>query len=223
MQNLKSKLNGFVTGLLFAISLTVLAAGLTDLSDSATKGKVSRAHGGTGNVMSLSAASAAASAVNTAGGLVATDSGNKLPALDGSALTAISAAQVTGVLAISGAVVTNDTFVAASSTVMTPVHHATAPTYIANHTFTTTDVNTLSPINAGSSAPLTMTLDTTLTLSESDMICVEQTGAGKVTFAASGVAAPDSSSGYMSICAQSGVACLLKKASGTMLVGCRGS
>jgi hypothetical protein len=64
MQNLKSKLNGFVTGLLLAISLTVLAAGVTDLS--AVKGTLAASHGGTGNTTGT--ASSATTAINITGG-----------------------------------------------------------------------------------------------------------------------------------------------------------
>jgi hypothetical protein len=199
-------------------TITVNASGVASASGGASSVAITNVTG-----LGSGVASAVQNAANAASGPVVLNSSSQYPAKDGSLITGIAASQVGGVLEISGTVATNDTFVAASSTSITPIHHATAPTYTANHTFTATDLNTLSPISAASSGAITLTLGNTLTMVEGDRICVEQAGVGKVTFAASGVATPDSASGYLSICAQSGVACLVKKASGTVLVGCRGS
>lgn len=114
-------------------------------------------------------------------------------------------------LPISSAVpVTDNATFKASGSGVVAVPHPTAPTYTANHTFTSADLNTLSPINAASSAAITMTLDTTTGAVEGDQACFGQGGAGKVTLAAASGVNVISASGYMSIGAQSGVACVKK-------------
>jgi len=199
MQNLKSKLNGFVTGLLFAISLTVLAAGVTDLS--AVKGTLAISHGGLGNTTGTASAVPATgitglgsgvpltTTVNTANGMVKLNGSGQLPAIDISLGTGITGSQVqaAGVLAITCTTpAANDTYVY-NGTGLTCVHHATSLDYTTAHTVNASDVNAASPctVTSASAVVITFDLDANVPTVEGDSVCFAQASTGAAT--ASGV------------------------------------
>ena len=190
----------------------VLSVGVSGPVPSATIAATASAVPATG-ITGLGSGVPLTTTVNTANGLVKLDGSAKLPAIDISNGTGLTTSQVqnAGVLAISGTVATNDTFVAASSTVMTPVHHAAGNVYTVAHTFTATDINTTNPNEYASSVAASGTVDTAANVPAvtGDTICVKQTSTGAMAIVGASGVTVDAESGkhttngqYAGVCAQ---------------------